>query len=83
MGVQPRLAASVTPFECGATAVTTIGGWGFWNGFRIVPWPISGIMVLPVEMWKCSPCRSYGPSRCQISSTMSIASRKIALRSFS
>jgi len=30
MGVQPRLAASVTPFECGATAVTTIGGCGFW-----------------------------------------------------
>ena len=50
MGVQPRLAASVTPLECGATAVTTIGGCGFWNGLRIVPWPISGIIVLPVEM---------------------------------
>ena len=30
IGVQPRFAASVTPLECGATAVTTIGGCGFW-----------------------------------------------------
>ena len=30
IGFQPRFAASVTPFECGATAVTTIGGCGFW-----------------------------------------------------
>jgi len=30
IGSQPRFAASVTPFEKGSTAVTTMGGCGFW-----------------------------------------------------
>src|SRR6202453_3327634 len=43
IGSQPRAAASVTPLENGATAVTTIGGCGFCSGFGRKPWPISGI----------------------------------------
>src|SRR6185295_873133 len=82
IGVQPRFAASVTPFECGATAVTTIGGCGFWYGFRIDPCPISGIEVFSVVTCKKLPFSWYGDSFAQMSSTMLIDSRKIALRSF-
>lgn len=81
-GVQPRFAASVTALECGATAVITIGGCGFWYGPRIVPCPISGIMVFTVVTSKNCPFRLYGASPAQMSSTMLIDSRKIALRSF-
>src|ERR1700733_16061020 len=43
IGSQPRAAASVTPLENGATAVTTIGGGGFFRGLGRKAWPISGI----------------------------------------
>src|SRR5262245_22295110 len=43
IGSQPRAAASVTPLENGATAVTTIGGCGRCSGFGIYPCPISGM----------------------------------------
>src|SRR5262245_9732868 len=43
IGSQPRAAASVTPFENGATAVITIGGCGFCSGLAMKPWPISRI----------------------------------------
>src|SRR3954469_16424395 len=82
IGVQPRFAASVTPFECGATAVTTIGGCGFWAGLVIAPCSISGICVFSVVTWKNCPCSRYGGSPFQMSSTMLIDSRKMALRSF-
>src|ERR1700728_5312822 len=48
IGYQPRAAASVTPFENGATAVTTIGGCGFCNGIGNNPWPISGISCFSI-----------------------------------
>ena len=48
IGSQPRAAASVTPLENGATAVTTIGGCGFCSGLGRKPWPISGI-DLPLD----------------------------------
>src|SRR5688572_126003 len=82
IGAQPRFAASVTPFECGATAVTTIGGCGFWNGLMMRPWPISRIFVFSVVTLKNCPDRLYGASPAQMSSTMLIDSRKMALRSF-
>src|SRR5262245_39843497 len=42
IGSQPRAAASVTPFEKGATAVTTIGGCGRCKGLGRKPWPMLG-----------------------------------------
>src|SRR5207245_2147226 len=55
IGSQPRAAASVTPFENGATAVTTIGGYGRCNGRPIYPWPISAISVFCVVMFQNFP----------------------------
>src|ERR1700732_2514773 len=55
IGSQPRLAASVTPFENGATAVTTIGGCGRCKGFAIKPCPISDISVRSVVMFQYLP----------------------------
>src|SRR5229473_2141962 len=55
IGSQPRAAASVTPFENGATAVMTIGGWGRCSGRAMYPWPISLIRVLCVEMFQYFP----------------------------
>src|SRR5687768_17682925 len=49
IGSQPRTAASVTPLENGATAVTTIGGCGRCKGFGRKPWPMSVIIVRSVE----------------------------------
>src|SRR4029077_4699678 len=57
IGSQPRAAASVTPFEKGATAVTTIGGCGRCKGFAIKPWPISSIRVFWMEMFQYLPAR--------------------------
>src|SRR5882672_9246716 len=57
IGSQPRAAASVTPLEKGATAVTTIGGCGRCKGRAIMPWPISSIRVFCVEMFQYLPCR--------------------------
>src|SRR5262245_59999625 len=58
IGSQPREAASVTPFEKGATTVTTIGGCGFCNGFGRKPCPICGIIVRAVEIDQNLPLRS-------------------------
>src|SRR6476620_4372311 len=58
IGSQPRAAASVTPFEKGATAVTTIGGCGFCSGCATNPWPMSSISVLRTETFQYLPCRS-------------------------
>ena len=55
IGSQPRAAASVTPLENGATAVTTIGGCGFCNGFGRKPCPISG------KNWRSSLMFQYLP----------------------
>src|SRR6201987_1377826 len=55
IGSHPRAAASVTPFENGATAVTTIGGCGRCRGGATKPWPISSISVLSVEMLQYLP----------------------------
>src|SRR5688572_11370172 len=57
IGSQPRAAASVTPFENGATAVTTMGGWGRCSGFGRNPWPISVIIVRSVETVQYLPLR--------------------------
>src|ERR1700709_1339567 len=57
IGSQPRTAASVTPLENGATAVTTIGGCGRRSGRAIKPWPISLIRVLSVETFQYLPLR--------------------------
>src|SRR6202035_1142677 len=57
IGSQPRAAASVTPLENGATAVTTIGGCGRCSGLAINPCPISLISVLSVEMFQYFPCK--------------------------
>src|ERR1700732_1857402 len=57
IGSQPRAAASVTPFENGAPAVTTRGGCGRCNGFAINPWPMSAIKVRCVETFQYLPCR--------------------------
>src|SRR5262249_3841648 len=60
IGSQPRAAASATPFENGATAVTTIGGCGFCNGLAMKPWPISAMVVRAVEIFQYLPSRLYG-----------------------
>src|SRR5215475_4757371 len=57
IGSQPRAAASVTPLEKGATAVTTIGGCGRCNGLAMKPWPMSSIRVFSTEMFQYSPAR--------------------------
>src|SRR6201991_4792381 len=57
IGSQPRAAASVTPLENGATAVTTIGGCGFCKGFAIMPWPISSIRVFSIVIFQYLPAR--------------------------
>src|SRR3984957_14677519 len=69
IGSQPRAAASVTPLENGATAVTTMGGCGFCSGRAMKPWPMSSIRVFCVEMFQYFPDRLYGGSLAQISST--------------
>src|SRR6202011_5847958 len=69
IGSQPRAAASVTPLENGATAVTTIGGCGRCSGLAINPCPISLIRVLSVEMFQYFPCKLYGGSPAQMSRT--------------
>ncbi len=58
IGVQPRCAAATTPFENGATAVTTIGGCGRWSGLTIAPCPSSGRIVRAVENDQYVPVRS-------------------------
>src|SRR6266478_3014608 len=55
IGSQPRATASVTPFENGATAVTTIGGCGRCKGRAMYPWPISAISVFCVVMFQNLP----------------------------
>src|SRR5579872_823240 len=55
IGSQPRAAASVTPLEKGATAVTTIGGCGRCSGLAIKPCPISAISVRSVVMFQYFP----------------------------
>src|SRR3954453_10403530 len=60
IGSQPRAAASVTPLENGATAVTTIGGCGRCKGLAINPWPISGMKCRSVVMFQYSPSSWYG-----------------------
>src|SRR5215510_8319823 len=57
IGSQPRAAASVTPLDKGATAVTTIGGCGRCSGFAIKPWPMSSISVFSTEMFQYLPLR--------------------------
>src|SRR6266702_1989219 len=52
IGSQPRTAASVTPLEKGATAVTTIGGCGRCSGRATNPWPISSIRVCCTERFQ-------------------------------
>src|SRR5437899_12998961 len=64
---QPRAAASVTPLEKGATAVTTMGGCGRCRGRPIIPCRISGIEVFSVEMFQYFPLMLYGGSPSQIS----------------
>src|SRR5258707_3877426 len=43
IGSHPRAAASVTPLENGATAVTTMGGCGRCSGLGKKPWPMSAM----------------------------------------
>src|SRR5690349_22646412 len=62
IGVQPRAAAAMTPFECGTTTVTTMGGCGFWYGFTITPCPASRIRVFSVLMFQYLPFKLYGAS---------------------
>src|SRR6201992_4245025 len=62
IGSQPRAAASVTPFENGATAVTTIGGCGLCSGRGMNPWPISAISVFWTDTFQYLPFRLYGGS---------------------
>src|SRR3954466_11372368 len=69
IGSQPRAAASGTPLENGATAVTTIGGCGFCNGLGRNPCPISGIACFSTLIVQYLPSRPYGGSRFQIAST--------------
>src|SRR6187399_215457 len=80
IGSQPRAAASVTPCEEGATAVTRMGGCGRCSGLAIEPWPISRMVVRAVETFQYLPCRSYGASPAQMASTWLIASTNISLR---
>src|ERR1700694_2270851 len=83
IGSQPRAAASVTPLENGATAVTTIGGCGCCRGLAIYPWPISGTNCFSTLIVQYLPLRLYGGSPLQMASTWLIASRNMALRSAS
>src|SRR6202035_249138 len=69
IGSQPRAAASVTPFENGATAVTTMGGCGRCSGRAMMPWPISSIRVFRVEMFQYLPWILYGGWPAQMFST--------------
>src|ERR1051325_2312466 len=55
IGSQPRAAASVTPLENGATAVTTIGGCGFCKGLGRKPLPISSISCFSILMFQYLP----------------------------
>src|SRR3954471_7609519 len=80
IGSQPRAAASVTPFENGATAVTTLGGCGRCNGPAMYSSPISSIRVFCVVIFQYFPEKLYGGSLVQISRTWLIASRNISLR---
>src|ERR671917_494178 len=57
IGSQPRAAASVTPFENGATTVTTMAGCGRCKGFGKKPWPISFMSVRSVEIVQYLPLR--------------------------
>src|SRR3954452_3096979 len=57
IGSQPRAAASVTPLENGATAVTTIGGCGRCNGLAMKPCPMSSIRVFSTDMLQYLPGR--------------------------
>src|SRR5947199_5027627 len=59
IGSQPRAAASVTPCENGATAVTTIGGCGFCSGRATMPWPMSDMIVRAVETFQYLPLILY------------------------
>src|ERR1700745_3891942 len=65
IGSHPRAAASVTPLENGATAVTTIGGCGRCKGRAMKPWPISFISVFCVVMFQNLPSMLYGGSVAQ------------------
>src|SRR6476660_5679630 len=67
IGSHPRAAASVTPLENGATAVTTMGGCGRCKGFAINPCPISSISVRSIETFQYFPLRLYGGSLAQMS----------------
>ena len=78
MGSQPLAAASVTPFEKGATAVTTIGGCGCCKGLAIIPWPISVRDVLSVVIFQYLPSMLYGASDSHILRTVSIPSKNIS-----
>src|ERR1043166_9063167 len=75
IGSQPRAAASVTPLENGATAVTTIGGCGVCKGLGRKPWPISGMYCFSISIFQYLPWMLYGGSRSQIAKTALIASR--------
>src|SRR5262245_37986729 len=57
IGSQPRAAASVTPLEKGATAVTTMGGCGFCRGLAKMPWPMSATSVRLVDTFQYLPSR--------------------------
>src|SRR3981081_2456376 len=83
IGSQPRAAASVTPFENGATAVTTIGGCGFCRGLGRKPCPSSVLSCFSILPFQYLPSMSYGGAPAHIASTALIASRNIALRSAS
>src|SRR5258706_9841603 len=61
IGAQPRFAASVTPFECGATAVTTIGGWGLSWGVVMGPRPHSRVNLVFVGAFKKKPRPVFSP----------------------
>src|SRR5215475_10586977 len=62
IGSQPRAAASVTPFENGATTVTTMGGCGRCSGLATNPWPIVGIRCFSIATFQYLPVRLYGGS---------------------
>src|SRR6201996_8542252 len=74
MGSHPRAAASVTPFENGATTVTTIGGCGFCSGLGRKPWPISSMAWRSILMFQYLPSMLYGGSPAHIFNTALIAS---------
>src|SRR5258705_13575545 len=59
IGSQPRAAASVTPFENGATAVTTIGGCGLCGGGGRKPPPQFSISGLSTQILQCLACKLY------------------------